>query len=84
MILINYISSIKAIKESGDVIYTIQPKSDKSIMVVGGAGNTWLGVFHDQSVDLYDAKTGELMHEIVNKSMGDLNFGTDGLVKGIV
>lgn len=82
MILINYISSIKAIKESGDVIYTIQPKSDKSIMVVGGAGNTWLGVFHDQSVDLYDAKTGELKHEIVNKSMGDLNFGTDGLVKG--
>lgn len=83
MILINYISSIKAIKESGDVIYSIQPKSDKSIMVVGGAGNTWLGGFHDQMVDLYDAKSGELKHEIVNKSMGDLSFGTDGLVEGI-
>lgn len=35
-------------------------------------------------MDLYDVKIGELMYEIVNKSMGDLNFGIDGFVKGIV
>lgn len=53
-------------------------------MVVGGVGNMWLGVFYDWLVDLYDVKIGELKYEIVNKSMGDLNFGIDGFVKGIV
>ncbi|XP_022342057.2 NACHT and WD repeat domain-containing protein 2-like isoform X2 [Crassostrea virginica] len=81
-ILINYIDIIKAINELGDVMYQIQPRFNRHSLVVGGAKNTWLGVFQGQEVELYDAKTGELKHTVANKNMDGLSFGTDGDTAG--
>lgn len=80
--MINYIDIIKAINELGDVMYQIQPHFNRHSLVVGGAKNTWLGVFQGQEVELYDAKTGELKHTVANKNMDGLSFGTDGDTAG--
>ncbi|XP_061197445.1 NACHT and WD repeat domain-containing protein 2-like [Saccostrea echinata] len=78
-IMINYINVIKTINELGEVIYTVQPRSQQHSLVVGGTGNTWLGLFQEQMVELYDAKSGELKHKVSSSNMSDLNFGVDGI-----
>jgi hypothetical protein len=80
--MINYTNLIKTISELGDVIYTIQPRSGQNTVVVGGTGNTWIGLFQENMVELYDTKTGELKHQIVNNDMKGLSFGVDGIGTG--
>lgn len=81
-IMINYTNLIKTIGELGDVIYTIQPRSGQNTVVVGGTGNTWIGLFQENIVELYDSKTGELKHQVVNSDMKGLSFGIDGIAAG--
>jgi hypothetical protein len=80
--MINYTYFIKTISELGDVMYTIQPRSGQNTVVVGGAGNTWIGLFQENMVELYETKTGELKHKVVNIDMKGLSFGFDGIAAG--
>ncbi|XP_062592194.1 NACHT and WD repeat domain-containing protein 2-like [Saccostrea cucullata] len=83
-IMINYINLIKTINELGEVMFTIQPRSVQHTLVVGGTGNTWLGLFQEQMVELYDAKSGEVKHKVSNSDMSGLKFGVDGIATAVV
>lgn len=75
LILVEYANSLKAIQETGEIVYSM--KHTSGLYVVAGKGKNTLAIFLAKAGALFDAYTGEKRPALlVNKSNPKKSFGS--------